>query len=125
MKKIFLKTNKTKTTGLVLAVVFLTALLIGCAGAQWSDMTTKDKAAVAMSAYIGAAMDYERDVKRVGLTKEHKKHLQNKKRFLDEAYPVIDLYQQYAETGLVPTLRMEQNILRLIDDFLLYPALGY
>ena len=110
-----------------LAVVLCALLLvISCANvANYSDMTTKDRAAVVMKLYIGTAMDYERDTLRLNLTDEHKKFLSDKREFLSEAHPIIKLYKQYAETGLVPTLEMEQQLLRLIDEFLLYPALGY
>jgi hypothetical protein len=92
---------------------------------NYASMTTKDRASMVMKLYVGAAMDYEKDVVRLNLTDEHKKYLSEKRAFLVEAHTIIGLYKQYAETGLVPTLEMEQQMLRLIDEFLLYPALGY
>ena len=100
-------------------------LLVSCIKQNYANMTTKDRASMVMKLYIGAADDYERDTLRVNLTDEHIKFLTDKRAFLVEAHPIIKLYRQYAETGLVPTLEMEQQMLRLIDEFLLYPALGY
>ncbi len=112
-------------SAILMLIAFTGCYVVGCMGQNYADMTSKDRASVAMKLYVGAAMDYERDVKRPGLTDGHIDYLKDKKKFLDESYPIIKLYRTYAETGMMPTLGMEQNLLRLIDEFVLYPALGY
>ena len=116
---------KKKITVLLMAAVFLSGLVaMGCVK-DITDLSPKGKASAAMKIYAGSAMDYQNDMKRLNLTDEHKKYLREKKKILDEAYPSIDIYRKYAETGVIPTLEMEQELLRVLDQLLLFPALGY
>jgi hypothetical protein len=104
--------------------MILALIPISCAkNVNVEDLSHKDKAAWAMQLYIGSAQDFQRDVQRPDLSDEMKKYLAQKRDVLVRAHPIIKLYKQYADTDQIPSIELQREMLNIVDELLLYPAL--
>lgn len=106
----------------ILAMLSVTAWgLSGCAavgGKSYKDMTPKDRAIYIMSVYNDQYELYLREAKIPDLTEEKKIIMREKKSLLQQMYPYIGLYAEYAEKGQFAPPDVEMAVMSIMDKLL-------
>jgi hypothetical protein len=93
-------------------------LVVGCTIdnlKEFGDMTPKEKAAFFLSVYNSSDMNYRAMAARTDLTEVQKEVLRKKRTIMIQVYPLIRSYLTYVESGVVPSVELEQQILTQID----------
>jgi len=81
-------------------------------------MNPKEKATWGMSIYNAQYDDYKFQVARLDLDEAQKDVLREKKKVLTEVYPVLMLYNGYAESGVLPPMETEVLMINLLTRLL-------
>jgi heptaprenylglyceryl phosphate synthase len=102
-----------------LIVFCLAVLLVGSCTFDnlkpFDEMSAKEKAAFFMSVYNSSDMNYRAMASQPDLTEVQKEILRQKKQIMIQVYPLIQSYNTYVDSGVVPSVELEQNILTNID----------
>ena len=69
-----------------------------------------------MQGYMAQVSDYTQQSSRTDLTDAHKELLRHKRDILVQVYPLIKTYDQYVQSGQVPTAEMQTSILNLMNQ---------
>jgi len=100
---------------LVLAALVLSS---GCGwfaqNSSWDDWPPVRRAVFVMWIYSAQYDDYLRNARRESLTEAEKVTLREKKKILIEAYPLIQVYSQFAQEGVSPSAELEAQVLSLV-----------
>jgi len=101
----------------ILVLLFFVGACAGIHGGSlsWDQLTPKGKAAFAMSIYNTEYENYKADVAKPGLTKKEVKFLRKKKEILTKIYPVIQMYANYVQSGMVPPEEVEEQLINLLS----------
>lgn len=97
------------------------ALLHGCAamgGKSFSEMSPKERATQIMSVYNNQYDLYLREAKVPDLTEEKKEVLREKKKLMQELYPYVGMYTNYAEQGVPAPIDVEMAVMAIMDKLL-------
>jgi len=104
-----------------LALVIVAVFLMGCSTngiKSLDEMTPQEKGTWMLSLYNDQYDDYLRQVSRVDLSDGEKDILREKKNILLEVYPLIELYTEYVDSGVLPPTETETLIMQNIDRLL-------
>jgi hypothetical protein len=104
------------TIGALLAIV-----MGGCAamgGKSYTEMTPKERATQIMSIYNSQYELYLREAKIPDMTEEKKEVLREKKKLMQELYPYIGMYNNYAEQGVPAPTDVEMAVMSIMDKLL-------
>lgn len=110
-----------RKTRVAACCLLLTALLLAACTANmtmkpWSEQTHKDRLTWMMGVYNAQDRDYRAMAAMPNLTQAQKTVLQNKKKIMTQAYPLIDAYRLTVEGGGTPDQNTEQMILNLLNQ---------
>ena len=104
-----------------LVVLIVAFQFIGCAaigGKSYTQMTPKEKAIQIMGIYNQQYELYLREANIPNLTEEKKDILRKKKTLMKELYPYIDMYQKYADQGVLPPTEIQMQVMSIMDKLL-------
>jgi len=85
---------------------------------SWADMTTKEKASFLMSTYNKQFDSYMQLYNKADRTAADNEYLRSKKKAMEEVYPYIDQYAEYAETGTIASALVEQAALEAVNKLI-------
>lgn len=105
--------------GFVMAYLLVT--LLGCAamgGKSYKEMTPKERATQIMSIYNSQYELYLREAKIPDMTEEKKETLREKKKLMQELYPYIGMYANYAQLGEFAPPDVEMAVMSIMDKLL-------
>ena len=109
----------------LVVVCLLWVYLSGCAMIQgeisWGDLTTKGKAALAMSIYNEQFKTYQEMTSSQSvdlLTEDQKEILRVKRKILTEMKPLLQKYADYVKLGQIPDEDVEATILNYLERLL-------
>lgn len=112
------------------AIVILAMWIVSCAASKedsalsFREMSTRQKAAFLMSMYNKQYDEYIILYERSDGSEETKALLRQKKKLLEDVYPMINLYVGYADEGVIPPEIVEKRAIELMYDLLGYTEGG-
>jgi uncharacterized cupredoxin-like copper-binding protein len=104
-------------------LALLTAFLfvVGCQAfgqikeLKFDEMNSKQKATWMNEVYSFQYDDYKMMAAMPNLTENQKKAMRTKKKVLTEVWPLINLYSGYVDTGIIPAVELESQIMSLLN----------
>lgn len=106
-----------KVSTLAILAAFMAAFFMACGTIPKpvSEMSTKEKAVFFMKVYSDQAENYKTLAASPDLTEAQRSVLRDKKKIMEEVYPLISLYSDYVDAGAVPDAGVEKQIIGYLD----------